>query len=108
MCAMCSSLKQQESNPTLTIACSHDLAQIWLMPRFRELAEHIERPTGARHHRTTYEGFDAPDIDLSIRFGDGNGPALRTVHLFDEEGFPICAPELLERHPELYNAPPQC
>jgi DNA-binding transcriptional LysR family regulator len=27
--------------------------------------------------------------------------------LFDEEGFPICAPELLVRHPELSNASPQ-
>jgi hypothetical protein len=30
------SLKPLESSRTLTIACSHDLAQYWLMPRFRE------------------------------------------------------------------------
>ncbi len=102
-----SSLKQRETDATLTIACSHDLAQMWLMPRFRELAEQF----GNRHLRvitaTTYEGFDAPDIDVSIRFGDGNWPGFKSVHLFDEEGFPICAPELLARHPELLNAPPQ-
>ncbi len=101
------SLKQRESERTLTIACSHDLAQIWLMPRFRELAEHI----GDRHVRVitaaSYEGFDAPDIDLSIRFGDGKWPGFTAAHLFDEEGFPICAPEFLARHPELLNAPPQ-
>lgn len=100
------SLKQRERNRVLTIAVSHDLAQIWLMPRFRELAEHI----GDRQLRvitaTTYEGFDAPDIDLSIRFGDGKWPGFTAAHLFDEEGFPICAPELLARHPELLNAPP--
>jgi DNA-binding transcriptional LysR family regulator len=101
------SLKQRQSERTLTIACSHDLAQIWLMPRFRELAEHI----GDRQVRvitaTSYEGFDAPDIDLSIRFGDGKWPGFTAAHLFDEEGFPICAPEFLARHPELLNAPPQ-
>jgi LysR family glycine cleavage system transcriptional activator len=101
------SLKQRESERNLTIACSHDLAQIWLMPRFRELAEHI----GDRQVRvitaTSYEGFDAPDIDLSIRFGDGKWPGFTAAHLFDEEGFPICAPEFLARHPELLNAPPQ-
>ncbi len=102
-----SSLKQQENNPTLTIACSHDLAQIWLMPRFRELAEHIEDREVRVITAVTYDGFDAPDIDLSIRFGDGKWPGFRTVHLFDEEGFPICAPELLARHPELYNASPR-
>jgi LysR family glycine cleavage system transcriptional activator len=101
------SLKQRESERTLTIACSHDLAQIWLMPRFRELAEHIEDRQVRVITAVTYEGFDAPDIDLSIRFGDGKWPGFKAAHLFDEEGFPICAPELLERHPELLNAPPQ-
>jgi LysR family glycine cleavage system transcriptional activator len=101
------SLKQRESERTLTIACSHDLAQIWLMPRFRELAGHIEDRQVRVITAVTYEGFDAPDIDLSIRFGDGKWPGFKAAHLFDEEGFPICAPELLERHPELLNAPPQ-
>jgi DNA-binding transcriptional LysR family regulator len=44
---------------------------------------------------------------LSIRFGDGKWPGFTAAHLFDEEGFPICAPEFLARHPELLNAPPQ-
>jgi DNA-binding transcriptional LysR family regulator len=101
------SLKQRESKRTLTIACSHDLAQIWLMPRVRELAEHMDDRQLRVITATTYEGFDAPDIDLSIRFGDGKWPGFTAAHLFDEEGFPICAPELLERHPELLNAPPQ-
>jgi LysR family glycine cleavage system transcriptional activator len=101
------SLKQRETQRALTIACSHDLAQNWLMPRFRELAEHIEDRQVRVMSALTYEGFDAPDIDLSIRFGDGKWPGFTAAHLFDEEGFPICAPELLERHPELLNAPPQ-
>ena len=100
------SLTQRETKRAFTIACSHDLAQIWLMPRFREIAEHV----GDRQVRvitaTTYEGFDAPDIDLSVRFGDGKWPGFTAAHLFDEEGFPICAPELLARHPELLNAAP--
>ena len=100
-------LKQREGKRALTIACSHDLAQIWLMPRFRELAEHIADRQVRVITATNYEGFDAPDIDLSIRFGDGKWPGFTAAHLFDEEGFPICAPELLARHPELLNAPPQ-
>src|SRR5579859_3583081 len=36
-----SSLKQREVSRTLTIAVSHDLAQHWLMPRFRELTEAV-------------------------------------------------------------------
>src|ERR1700733_2838314 len=101
-----SSLKQRETHATLTIACSHDLAQNWLMPRFREFAECIHDRQLRVITAATYEGFDAPDIDLSIRFGSGQWPGFKAVHLFDEEGFPICAPELLARHPELLNASP--
>lgn len=101
------SLKARESNPTLTIACSHDLAQNWLMPRFRELAERLNDRQLRVISAASYEGFDAPDVDLSIRFGDGKWPGFTAVHLFDEEGFPICAPELLARHPELLDAPPK-
>jgi LysR family glycine cleavage system transcriptional activator len=102
-----SSLKQQDDSPTLTIACSHDLAQNWLMPRFRELAERISDRQVRVITAVTYEGFDARDIDVSIRFGDGNWPGYMTVYLFEEAGFPICAPELLAQHPELHQAPPQ-
>src|SRR5580698_6627795 len=98
-------LKQREGKRALTIACSHDLAQIWLMPRFRELAECFQDRRLRVITAVNYEGFDAPDIDLSIRFGTGKWPGFKAVHLFDEEGFPICAPELLARHPELLNAP---
>jgi DNA-binding transcriptional LysR family regulator len=100
------SLKQRESNRTLTIACTHDLAQNWLMPRFRELAELSSDRQLRVITAGTYENFDAPDIDLSIRLGDGKWPGFMAVHLFAEEGFPICAPALLERHPELLNASP--
>jgi LysR family transcriptional regulator, glycine cleavage system transcriptional activator len=100
-------LKQRGTKRVLTIACSHDLAQNWLMPRFRELVEHIDDRQVRVITAATYEGFDAADIDLSIRFGDGKWPGFTVAHLFDEEGFPICAPEFLARHPELHNAPPQ-
>jgi LysR family transcriptional regulator, glycine cleavage system transcriptional activator len=101
-----SSLKQREVSRTLTIACSHDMAQNWLMPRFRELAESVEDRQLRVITAESYENFDAPDIDLSIRYGDGHWPGFTAIHLFPEEGFPICAPALFDRHPELWNAAP--
>jgi len=99
-------LKQREAGRTLTIACSHDMAQHWLMPRFAQLADALADRALRVITADSYENFDAPDIDLSVRFGDGHWPGFNAVHLFDEEGFPVCAPALLERHPELLNAPP--
>jgi DNA-binding transcriptional LysR family regulator len=101
------SLKQRDVNRTLTIACSYDLAQNWLMPRFRELAELLSDWKLRVITATSYEDFNAADIDLSIRFGDGNWPGFTAVHLFAEEAFPICAPTLLQRHPELQEASPR-
>jgi LysR family glycine cleavage system transcriptional activator len=101
------SLRQREAGRTLTIACSHDMAQNWLMPRFRELAEAVDEWQLRVITADSYSNFDAPDIELSVRFGDGNWPGFTAIHLFPEEGFPICAPELLQRHPELWNATPE-
>lgn len=61
------SLKQRNVNRTLTIACSHDLAQNWLLPRFRELAELLHDWKLRVITAASYEDFDAADIDLSIR-----------------------------------------
>jgi LysR family glycine cleavage system transcriptional activator len=102
-----SALKQRETNRILTIACSYDLAQNWLMPRFRQLTEVINDRQLRVITAESYENFDATDIDLSVRFGDGNWPGFTAIHLFEEEGFPICAPSLLERHPELLDASPE-
>jgi LysR family glycine cleavage system transcriptional activator len=101
-----SSLKQREAGRTLTIACSHDMAQHWLMPRFPALAAALSDRAVRVITAESYENFDAPDIDLSVRFGKGDWPGFTAIHLFDEEGFPVCAPALLERHPELHDAPP--
>ena len=87
-----SSLKQRETDATLTIACSHDLAQIWLMPRFRELAEQFEDRQLRVITAATYEGFDAPDIDLSIRFGDGKWPGFESSTCLTRKGFRSALP----------------
>jgi LysR family glycine cleavage system transcriptional activator len=101
-----STLRPQESQSQLTIACTYDIAQNWLMPRFRELAEAIRDRQLRVITAESYDTFDTPDIDLSIRFGQGNWPGFTAIHLFDEECFPICAPELLENHPELLEGAP--
>jgi DNA-binding transcriptional LysR family regulator len=76
------------------------------MPRFRDIAELIVDRQLRIITSDSYQNFDSTDVDLSIRYGDGNWPGFIATHLFDEECFPICAPSLLARHPELKDATP--
>jgi DNA-binding transcriptional LysR family regulator len=99
-------LKAKAVSRTFTIGCSYDLAHSWLMPRFRDIAERILDKQLRIITSDSYENFDSTEVDLSIRYGSGHWPGFTAVHLFDEECFPICAPSLLARHPELKDASP--
>jgi len=87
----------QQSEPSVTIACSVGLATYWLMPR---LAGFYDRHPGvAVNVRTTNHGAPtlAGGVDLAIRYGDGqwNDGALRL--LFEERVDPVCSPALAAR-----------
>jgi DNA-binding transcriptional LysR family regulator len=41
------------------------------------------------------------EIDLGLRYGDGNWPAHQATKLFEIESFPVCSPDYLERSPPL-------
>ncbi len=97
-------IKRRAAVQTLTIGCSYDIAHSWLMPRFRSIADLVIDRQLRIITSDTYENFDALDVDLSVRYGDGNWPGFAAVHLFAEECFPICSPALLARHPELKDA----
>jgi LysR family transcriptional regulator, glycine cleavage system transcriptional activator len=99
-------LQRQTSRPSLTVACSYDLAHTWLMPRFSALAETVPDHELRVITSDTYANFDGPDIDLSVRYGDGRWSGFEATRLFGEEAFPICAPQLLAANPGLHNAAP--
>jgi LysR family transcriptional regulator, glycine cleavage system transcriptional activator len=86
------SLRKQAGNRTLTIGCSYDLAHTWLMPRFRALAEVVPHHELRVITSDSYANFDAPDVDVSVRYGRGHWSEFAAARLFGEEVFPICAP----------------
>ena len=79
----------------LTVSVIPSLAARWLVPRlgrFRALHPHIDvsvRPDNAP------ADFEKDAVDVGIRFGLGRYPGLRTVHLMDDESFPVCHPRLV-------------
>ncbi len=100
------SLRQQAGKRTVTLACSYDLAHTWLMPRFHALSEAVPDHELRVITSDSYAYFDTPEVDISVRYGMGQWPGFAASRLFDEEAFPICAPSLLDAHPELRSATP--
>jgi LysR family transcriptional regulator, glycine cleavage system transcriptional activator len=87
---------------SLTVACSHDLAQLWLMPRFEIIASRVAHRRVRLLTSSDYSEFDRPEVDLSFRFGlptEWSSFSCRKV--FDGEWFPVCAPALLATRPDL-------
>ncbi|MDA0702822.1 MAG: LysR family transcriptional regulator [Proteobacteria bacterium] len=87
----------------LTIACSYDVAHLWLMPRHARLQAALGPGVEIRVVAVEYgyeellreEGFDLALTFAAAAPGDPDG-----VLLFAEETVPLCAPGLAERHAE--------
>jgi LysR family glycine cleavage system transcriptional activator len=99
------SLRRDAVPGRVTIACSYDIAMLWLVPRFSALRVAMPGVEFRLLTSDSYAEFDAPEIDLSLRFGTGPWVGMKQVSLFDEEVFPVCAPALLKRLPRLANSP---
>lgn len=96
-----SSLRREAVPGRVTVACSYDIAMLWLAPRFGALRAEMPGVEIRLLTSDVYEDFDAPEIDLSVRFGTGPWAGMKHQTLFQEEVFPVCAPSLLTRMPRL-------
>lgn len=89
----------QSQDHALGVACSHDFAQTWLMPRFGQLSSLAPQRQIRLLTSDDYGDFNAPDIHLSFRIGQPDQwPGFRAHLLFHLYTFPACAPEYLARH----------
>ena len=88
--------RKEKTKNVLTISTAPSFAAKWLIPRLdRFLGAH---PDVDVRLSTTIElaDFSTSDIDLAVRFGDGNYPMLRVEKLLSEAVTPMCSPRLLE------------
>lgn len=78
----------------LTVSVSPNFAHKWLVPRlgrFLEAHPDIDLRLSASMRHVDFRGGD---IDVAVRHGDGNWPALDVTKLCDERIFPVCSPAL--------------
>jgi LysR family transcriptional regulator, glycine cleavage system transcriptional activator len=88
-------LLQRQNAGVLTVSTSPDFAAKWLVHRlghFVEAHSGIDLRVSATLHHVD---FAREEVDLAVRHGDGNWPALDAVQLSAEQLFAVCSPKLL-------------
>ena len=79
----------------LRVSASTSIAAKWLLPRiddYMKLHASVEVQLDVSDR---VRDFDRDDIDVAIRFGNGNYPGFRADRLFENTIFPVCSPALL-------------
>ena len=91
-------IRRGQSPTNLRVSADLAFAHNWLMPRVTDFA-------GRHPHivpSIVSSDYEADclrdDIDVAILYGGGTWPGYETQFIFDEEIFPVCALEYLERH----------
>ena len=82
----------------LTITLMPSFASSWLVPRLpRFLAAHPQIEINLQSTVNKVDFERQSDIDAGLRYGPGEWPGLRAVHLFDDWVGPTASPELVAR-----------
>lgn len=86
----------KDETPVLTIGMPDSFATLWALPRlsgFKERFPDISIRFMSKDMEDDILGTG--DVDVEIRYGDGNWPNFHVYPLLRERVFPVCAPSLL-------------
>ncbi|MBB5277257.1 DNA-binding transcriptional LysR family regulator [Rhizobium rosettiformans] len=93
---------RQGSNDDLTISATVAFSHFWLLPRISEFSRRHPDTTLRIVSQDAMPALDQGDVDVAIRFGEGNWPNVQAEKLFDDLVFPVCSPEFaLSLDPDL-------
>jgi DNA-binding transcriptional LysR family regulator len=82
---------------TLTVSSMTTITMTWLVPRLpRFQATHPEIDVRLTTTQRLVD-FTREDVDVAVRFGDGNWPGVRSERMFGEELTPLCGSALAAR-----------
>lgn len=82
----------------VTLGCTMAMAHFWLMPRIDAFwVSHqdivVDHVISDHPH-----GLNRPDIDLRLRYGDGEWPDEHAAKLYDDTIFPVATPTFLKEN----------
>lgn len=87
-----------EGGSTITIATSTAVASLWLMPRIGRLWQAHPELRINHHVSDRLFDLDRSDIDLVVRYGNGNWEGETAVLLFNDTVGPVCSPGFAASH----------
>lgn len=82
----------------LRIACNFGVAYTWLMPRFSRLREVLGEWSPRLVTSDIALDYDSTDVDVSIRFGNGQWPKRQARQIIRESVVPVAAPGFARDH----------
>ncbi|WP_140984028.1 transcriptional regulator GcvA [Asticcacaulis tiandongensis] len=92
-------MKQTQQKGRVTVSAAPSFTAKWLMPRLGDFSlanPDIDVWISADMSPTD---FAVSDIDLAIRYGNGNYSNLHVEHLLEESVIPVCSPALYDAAP---------
>jgi LysR family transcriptional regulator, glycine cleavage system transcriptional activator len=95
-------LMRTDDRRILSVATLDSFASAWLLPRLKGFRlQYPDIDLRILSVDREVDVFERGDVDLEIRYGDGNWPELSATKLMDEEIFPVCSPVVATGPPRL-------
>lgn len=81
----------------LTLSTVPSFASRWLVPRLGQFQEQVPEMNIRLTPGLKLESFEDGELDLTIRYGEGNYPGLKSELLFTDSLIPVCHPLLINQ-----------
>jgi LysR family glycine cleavage system transcriptional activator len=94
-------ISQRGDSSRITVSATIAISSFWLTPRlarFRAIYPEVEIHVAISDRPADLE---SGEVDVGLRYGDGQWPGLNAIHLFDVDSFPVCSPDYLAGAPPL-------
>ena len=98
-------LRTQETTGALTVSVMPSFASAWLVPRlmrFKQAYPDIDLRVSANFDLVD---FNRDDVDVALRWGQGEYPGIKSERFMTEDIFPVCSPKLLNEGPNPLRTP---
>ena len=82
----------------LTVSMLASFLQQWLLPRLPDFRQRFPTLDLRLHTSALLVDFLNSDVQVAIRFGNGNWPQLHVQKILDDWMVPVCTKRVLERH----------